>query len=92
MKQSELTAVAQIRIELGNGTARARREAAMITQTDVAATLDVAPSTVSQWESGVRRPSVRHALAYHRLLGKLPEPGPAADQAAASTTRTQDAA
>jgi hypothetical protein len=47
---------------------------------------------VSQWESGVRRPSVRHALAYHRLLGKLPEPGPAADQAAASTTRTQDAA
>jgi DNA-binding transcriptional regulator YiaG len=44
------------------------REAAGLTQSDVARALGVEQSTVWRWEAGERRPRPRHALAVLELL------------------------
>jgi DNA-binding XRE family transcriptional regulator len=48
---------------------RHRREAARLTQTELAARLGIARSTVMRWEAGTRRPTSRHAEALVRELG-----------------------
>jgi transcriptional regulator with XRE-family HTH domain len=71
VKRRELALIADVRHRLADGRARAERQAAGIRQAEVAATLQVAPSTVSQWESGVRVPSAAHALAYGAILREV---------------------
>lgn len=52
---------------------RAIREAAMITQEDVATALGVSRAIVSRWESGERIPTAKHMTDYARLLKTLEE-------------------
>lgn len=71
---SQLLEVARARRALPSpAMARAIREAAGVTQAEVAAELDVAPLTVYRWETGRRRPRGEHLLAYSELLGRLRE-------------------
>lgn len=67
----ELDLIAETRAALADGSARRRRQAARVRQTEVAAALGVAQSSVSQWESGARAPDTVHALAYGRILRRI---------------------
>lgn len=71
MNRRELAIIAETRAALADGTARARREAAGIRQAEFAKVLGVAPSAVSQWESGKRTPGTAHALAYGKALAAV---------------------
>lgn len=53
--------------------AKAIRQAAGVTQAEVAAELGVDPLTVYRWEAKRRRPRGRHAEAYSALLAQLRE-------------------
>jgi transcriptional regulator with XRE-family HTH domain len=64
----DLELIAATRAALKDQSARARRVAAGVRQVEMAAVCGVSPSTVSQWESGVRSPAAGHALAYGRAL------------------------
>ena len=50
---------------------RAIREKAGVSQDDIAAEVGVTRTTISRYESGLRRPSGRHLLAYVRVLNSL---------------------
>ncbi len=53
------------------GIAQAIRVQAGLSRSDVAAVLGVTESAVVMWESGTRRPRIRIAAAYGRLLLEL---------------------
>lgn len=53
--------------------ARAIREAARVSQVDVAEDLDVHPTTVARWEAGLRRPRGELLVRYVELLDQLRE-------------------
>jgi transcriptional regulator with XRE-family HTH domain len=71
MTPRDTVAIAKVRRMLADGTARARREEARITQTEMACALGVTHATISRWESGDRVPLTRYALAYASLLDLL---------------------
>lgn len=51
-----------------SGNGRSAREVSGISQTELAAMIGVAPSTVSRWESSERAPSGSSALRWIRAL------------------------
>jgi DNA-binding transcriptional regulator YiaG len=53
------------------GTARAIREAAGLSLTELANEIDVHRTTIHRWEQGARRPSGAGALRYLRALDEL---------------------
>jgi DNA-binding transcriptional regulator YiaG len=57
--------------DLATGHARRRREQLGVRQADIAAVIGVTRQCVSQWESGIRRPTAAHALAYAKILHRL---------------------
>lgn len=71
VRRVDLALIAQTRADLASGAAREARTAAGIRQSEMAAAIGVARSTVSQWESGLRAPDGDHALAYGRLIRDL---------------------
>jgi DNA-binding XRE family transcriptional regulator len=71
MRPSDLAAVARIRDDLRSGAARKARSAAGVTASEMARVLNVSRTSVSDWETGKRAPSVAHALAYGRALAAL---------------------
>ena len=71
MRRSDLAAAARIRRRLRSGDARHARRAAGVTAAEVASVLGVSRQSVSQWETGEAVPSVRHALAYGRVIAEL---------------------
>lgn len=68
MNRRDLELIVATRAALKNQSARARRAAAGVRQVEMAAVCGVSPSTVSQWEAGLRSPAADHALAYGRAL------------------------
>lgn len=66
------------RAALAAGTARATREAAGLSQGEVAAAVGVSPAAVALWEAGQRRPRGEAGAAYGRLLRELEEANAAA--------------
>ena len=58
---------------LKTGQARQTRQAIGARQADIAQVLGVTRQAVSQWEAGVRRPSVQHALDYARIMATTGE-------------------
>jgi transcriptional regulator with XRE-family HTH domain len=54
-----------------SGQAREIREAARLTQSDIARSVGVHFSTLSRWESGARLPRGQPALRYAALLDRL---------------------
>lgn len=73
MHRSDLAAAARIRGQLRSGAARRGREAARVTAAELASVIGVSRQAVSSWETGAAVPSVRHALAYGRVLAALAE-------------------
>jgi DNA-binding XRE family transcriptional regulator len=71
VRPAELAAVAAFRAELASGKARTARESAGLSPAEVASALGVSRQTVGLWESGKRKPTAEHALAYGRLLARL---------------------
>jgi transcriptional regulator with XRE-family HTH domain len=68
---ADLTDVAEVRDLIRTGQARAIREAAGLSLSDLAGALGVWPSTVLRWERGDRRARGPAAARYYRLLGRL---------------------
>lgn len=66
--KNELALISEIREALADGTAMKRRQAARISQGEIAEASGVGQSTVSGWENNHRRPKADHALAYGRAL------------------------
>lgn len=71
MTRRELTLIAETRAALADGSARARREAAMVSLTEFAAALGMSPAMVSLCERNKRTPGTKLALAYGRELAAL---------------------
>lgn len=71
MRPADLALIAATRSDLASGRARQAREAARVTQTEMAGTLGVHRSAIGHWESGRCAPGAAHALAYGRLLRTL---------------------
>jgi transcriptional regulator with XRE-family HTH domain len=85
MDSSDLALISAVRRALRDGSARAAREAAGVTQKEMAAVVGCVPSAISQYESldpvtgrPFRVPGTEKALAYGRELVALgwqvPEP------------------
>lgn len=68
MSRTEISTIASARALLASGEGRARRLAARISLSEIAAALGVRPETVWRWESGRRRPAAENALAYALLI------------------------
>jgi DNA-binding transcriptional regulator YiaG len=68
-------AAADARRWASDGTGRRLREAAMLTQAEVAEQCGVTPAAVAAWEAGRRTPSGRPARRYGILLRSLKENG-----------------
>ncbi len=65
--------LAEVRLLVLSGDAKAIRERARVSQSDIARELGVWPATVSRWEAGDRVPTGRAAAAYLRVLRRLLE-------------------
>jgi DNA-binding transcriptional regulator YiaG len=71
MTSIDLTAVAEARRLASTGEAKRVRQAARLKLTEVAASLDKAPATLSRWENGVRVPNAEDAVRWLKLLTAL---------------------
>jgi DNA-binding transcriptional regulator YiaG len=65
---AEAMALRRVKRLVNNDRLRDLREAAGLSQSDVARFIGVAPSNVSRWEAGLARPRGRHAVALLELL------------------------
>jgi DNA-binding transcriptional regulator YiaG len=68
-----VVALARLRADMASGRARAIREHARLSQAEAARAVGAAQNTVTDWESGRRRPRGEVAAAYAALLGRLEE-------------------
>ncbi len=71
MTKRELTLIQATRAALADGSAKRQREESGIRQAELASLLRKAPSTLSQWENGLRVQAADDALAYGRVLATL---------------------
>jgi DNA-binding XRE family transcriptional regulator len=71
VNRADLTLISATRAALRDGSAKAARERAGVTQKEMAAVLGVARSAVSQWEAGKRVPGTALTVAYGRALAAL---------------------
>jgi transcriptional regulator with XRE-family HTH domain len=71
MASGTLIALAEVRRATKTGRARAIREAAALSQTEIARSVGVAQATVSLWESGRRTPRGKPAERYALILREL---------------------
>ena len=69
----DLAAVARCRSLASSGAARSIRLAAGVSLAEVARQLEVSPSTIHRWETGLRSPRAAAAERYGRLLRQLIE-------------------
>jgi transcriptional regulator with XRE-family HTH domain len=70
---NDILAAADARRWAADGTARRIREAAKLTQAEVAEQVGVTPAAVAAWEAGRRVPSGLPARRYGELLRSLTE-------------------
>jgi DNA-binding transcriptional regulator YiaG len=68
---ADVLAAADARRWAADGTARKIREAALLTQAEVAEQVGVTPAAVAAWEAGRRKPSGLPARKYGELLRRL---------------------
>jgi transcriptional regulator with XRE-family HTH domain len=66
--KQELDLIVATRRALADGSAKQRRQAARLSQTEMAARCEVGQPAVSGWENNHRTPRTHHALAYGRAL------------------------
>jgi transcriptional regulator with XRE-family HTH domain len=70
---SDLSLLMEARTAAGSGRGRRIRQAAGLSQAELAAVVGVSPVAISRWEAGDRRPHGAAAIAYARLLRELAE-------------------
>ena len=70
---TDLPTVAKARSLASTGAAKSIRVAAGLSLREIAADLNVSPSTVLRWERGERRPRAQAAARYGHLLEALME-------------------
>jgi transcriptional regulator with XRE-family HTH domain len=66
-----LDEIVWVRRLAATGSARAMREAARLSLSEVAVEIGVHPSTVMRWERGERQPTAEHAGKWAALLREL---------------------
>jgi DNA-binding XRE family transcriptional regulator len=71
MSIDDAVRLADVRQAVRSGSARRIRQAAGLTQADVAAAVGVERATVGLWETGARVPRSAVALRYAELLSRL---------------------
>ena len=74
MRPSDLATIARIRADLRSGAARAVREAACVSATEMARAVGVSRQAVAAWEDGKSSPSAGNALAYAKALAAVARP------------------
>jgi transcriptional regulator with XRE-family HTH domain len=71
MRKVDVLLLAETREAVSTGAASKLREAARLSQADVARAIGVSPSTVSRWEAGERLPRGKAARRYAEFLNAL---------------------
>lgn len=71
MRETTAAKIAETRIAAANGEARELRISRKLSLADVAASCDVALTTVWRWETGKRTPRGAAALRYGHILDLL---------------------
>jgi DNA-binding transcriptional regulator YiaG len=69
--ETEMLAIAQVRVDAASGRARDIRERARLSLSEMARAVGVHTTTVAGWESGRRVPRGAAAARYAELLWKL---------------------
>jgi transcriptional regulator with XRE-family HTH domain len=75
MPMTDLERIAWVRRLARNGGARAIRQAAGVSASEVARSIGASPGAVSLWERGLRLPREAAALRYAALLENLSPSG-----------------
>jgi transcriptional regulator with XRE-family HTH domain len=73
MTDSELELLVEGRAAARSGRGARLREAAGLSQAQLAELAGVTPAAVSRWEAGERRPTGRRAIAYAQALRRVAE-------------------
>jgi DNA-binding transcriptional regulator YiaG len=68
-----IVALAEVRLATESGHARAVRQAARVSQSEVARNVGVSQASVSRWEAGDRVPHGKAAQRYAKVLRALEE-------------------
>jgi transcriptional regulator with XRE-family HTH domain len=68
---TEAITISLVRHLCTSGRARALREAARLSLEDVAEAIGSSPSTIGNWERGIRQPRTAVALRYGEFLSAL---------------------
>jgi DNA-binding transcriptional regulator YiaG len=68
---AQVEALTRVRVMAASGTAKAIRDRARLSQSEMARALGVETSTICRWERGIDRPIGAPALAWLALLGRL---------------------
>lgn len=71
--EEKLIALSRVRAMLKSGVAKAIRELALVSQSEIAKALGIASPTINRWEAGMREPRPALALKYGDLLDGLAE-------------------
>lgn len=71
VRANDALLLAWMRRSVSDGTARAIREAAQLTQSEMAGPVQVTSDAIGLWERGLRVPTGDAALRYARLLDRL---------------------
>jgi DNA-binding transcriptional regulator YiaG len=66
-----LSSLAEARRAASNGRAKATRQAARISQAEIARAVGVSPACISRWESGTRLPKGEAAQRYAEIIRQL---------------------
>ena len=75
--RSDIALLMETREACRSGRARELREAAGLSQIEVARACGVTEGAISHWEAGTRRPTGDRAVAYGRVLCKIAQWAPA---------------
>jgi DNA-binding transcriptional regulator YiaG len=68
---NDILLLARIRAQAADGTARAVRQSARLSLSEVAKHCGAVTTTISRWETGQRRPRGDAGLKYARLIEQL---------------------
>ena len=71
MSATQVALLSEARLAVASGRATSVREAAGLSQGEVARAIGVTPATLSRWEARQRRPTGGAAVRYARLLRML---------------------
>lgn len=75
-RASDAVEIARVRELASSGDAKAIRERARLSRSEVARSVEVDPSTIGRWEEGLRSPQGDAAIRYGSVLRELTKLAP----------------